>query len=88
MTSTMRVAGALGVFAALGVTLAKLPAPPPPIDAQKAVAEEKKAKGRGPALSTHENGDESVPFFCAPAAGTRFANQSSSSIGNNEKNAA
>jgi hypothetical protein len=43
--STLRaLAGALLVVGAFGIAVAKLPAPPPMTDAQKAAAEEKKGK--------------------------------------------
>jgi len=44
MTTLRALAGATLVLAVFGVALAKLPAPPPMTDAQKAAAEEKKAK--------------------------------------------
>jgi hypothetical protein len=44
MTTLRGLAGATLVLAVFGVALAKLPAPPPMTDAQKAAAEEKKAK--------------------------------------------
>lgn len=43
--TTLRALIAAGlVTATFGIAVAKLPAPPPPTDAQKAAAEEKKAK--------------------------------------------
>jgi hypothetical protein len=44
MTTLRALAGALLVVGAFGIAVAKLPAPPPMTDAQKAAAEEKKAK--------------------------------------------
>jgi hypothetical protein len=44
MTTLRALAGALLVMGAFGIAIAKLPAPPPMTDAQKAAAEEKKAK--------------------------------------------
>src|SRR4051794_35357681 len=44
MTTLRAIIGASLVLAAFGVATAKLPAPPPLNDAQKAAAEEKKAK--------------------------------------------
>jgi hypothetical protein len=44
MTTLRALAGATLVLALFGMAMAKLPAPPPMTDAQKAVAEEKKAK--------------------------------------------
>ena len=44
MTTLRALFGALLVLAAFGLAMAKLPAPPPPTDAQKVAAEEKKAK--------------------------------------------
>ncbi|HEY2819336.1 MAG TPA: formate dehydrogenase [Casimicrobiaceae bacterium] len=44
MTTLRALACALLVVGAFGVAIAKLPAPPPMTDSQKAAAEEKKAK--------------------------------------------
>lgn len=44
MTTIRALIGATLVVACFGVAVAKLPAPPPLTDAQKAAAEEKKAK--------------------------------------------
>ncbi|MEO5765166.1 MAG: formate dehydrogenase [Casimicrobiaceae bacterium] len=44
MKTLRALAGAAMVLAVFGVAMAKLPAPPPLTDAQKAAAEEKKAK--------------------------------------------
>src|SRR5438105_9580891 len=44
MKTLRALAGALLVLAMFGMAIAKLPAPPPMTDAQKAAAEEKKAK--------------------------------------------
>src|SRR5205823_8380110 len=44
MKTLRALAGALLVLAMSGMAIAKLPAPPPMTDAQKAAAEEKKAK--------------------------------------------
>src|SRR5256885_11239335 len=44
MKTLRALAGALLVLVAFGIATAKLPAPPPMTDAQKAAAEEKKAK--------------------------------------------
>jgi hypothetical protein len=44
MTTLRALAGALLVVSAFGIAVAKLPAPPPLTDAQKAAAEEKKGK--------------------------------------------
>jgi hypothetical protein len=44
MTTLRALAGATLVLAVFGAAMAKLPAPPPMTDVQKAAAEEKKAK--------------------------------------------